>query len=277
MARPVIQLETMPPLGFNVWHQKVQQRMPVAHRHDDVEINVVLEGRANYLMGGWLTTIIQGQMCLFWAALPHQMVEVTPGTHGIWVSLPLSWLLDWKLPPAATRALLDGRLIVDDKLCEWEIPAIRRWIDDFAAGANRRQIVELELEARIRRVMQNVRETDRASHEPPGPGLAKVQRMARFIAEKFMEPIRSQDIAQAAGVHPHYAMTLFHRHCNLTINQYLTRQRVGHAQRLLATGDDGVTEVAMASGFGSVSRFYEAFVEICGCTPRQYRLRMRRS
>ena len=58
---------------------------------------------------------------------------------------------------------------------------------------------------------------------------------------------------------------------NLTINEYLTQHRVSHAQRLLATTDDKIVDIALEAGYPTLSRFYEAFKKSCGCSPSDYR------
>jgi AraC family transcriptional regulator, melibiose operon regulatory protein len=50
---------------------------------------------------------------------------------------------------------------------------------------------------------------------------------------------------------------------------------LSHAQRLLVTTEELILNVALSSGFGSLSRFNEAFQGAFGCTPRDYRKRHR--
>jgi AraC-like DNA-binding protein len=95
--------------------------------------------------------------------------------------------------------------------------------------------------------------------------------MCRYIVQHFHEPLRVADVADAAGIHPQYAMTLFRNTIGYTIAEYLTRCRVAEAQRLLLATEANVSDVAFASGFGSVSQFYDRFTARCGRTPRQYR------
>jgi transcriptional regulator GlxA family with amidase domain len=52
---------------------------------------------------------------------------------------------------------------------------------------------------------------------------------------------------------------------------YVTRLRVSRAQQLLATSDDKVVDVALSSGFNSLSRFNDVFKKSCGSSPREYR------
>lgn len=50
---------------------------------------------------------------------------------------------------------------------------------------------------------------------------------------------------------------------------YVTQHRLSHARRLLLTTDCKVFDIAAEVGFGSSSRFYEAFAQWRGRTPRQ--------
>jgi AraC-like DNA-binding protein len=82
-------------------------------------------------------------------------------------------------------------------------------------------------------------------------------------------------IGREVGLHPNYAMSLFRRTFGATLLEYLTQLRISHAQRLLATTDDKVLDVALSSGFGSLSRFNDAFVRRCGLSPSAYRRQLR--
>lgn len=66
-------------------------------------------------------------------------------------------------------------------------------------------------------------------------------------------------------------MSMFKKTFNLTINEYLTQYRMSHAQRLLATTNMKVIDIAMESGYATLSRFYDVFTKHCGCTPGGYR------
>ena len=106
--------------------------------------------------------------------------------------------------------------------------------------------------------------------------LGKVEHMAAYIAQHYREDLRIERIADEVNLHPNYAMTLFRQHVGMSLVTYLTRQRLWQAQRLLATTDKSILEVATASGFGSLSRFYEAFAQGCKTTPRAYRAALRK-
>lgn len=102
-------------------------------------------------------------------------------------------------------------------------------------------------------------------------GLNKVEQMACFIAQRYTERLTVDMIGRTVGLHPNYAMSIFHKAFGTTLIDYLTQHRVSHAQRLLATSDIKIVHVALDSGFGSISRFNDAFRRECGCSPREYR------
>jgi len=54
---------------------------------------------------------------------------------------------------------------------------------------------------------------------------------------------------------------------------YLNRLRLTHAQRLLATTNMKIVDIALDAGFASLSRFYSTFSSACHCTPTTYRKR----
>jgi AraC-like DNA-binding protein len=157
---------------------------------------------------------------------------------------------------------------------------LQRWVDDLAdPSAEMRQIVLLELEARLRRLALHFESAgapaaNASESGTVGSGLAAVGMLARYICDHYREDIAVEQIAGAAHLHPNYAMTLFRRHTGMTLNGYLVLQRVAHAQRLLTTTERSVSDIARDSGFGSPSRFYEAFRRQTGSAPLAFRRKL---
>lgn len=100
--------------------------------------------------------------------------------------------------------------------------------------------------------------------------------MQAIAAARFLEPIGPSDIARAVGLSPAYASAVFRRHHRRTLTSYLAGLRIAHAQGLLKAEERRtVAEVAAASGFSSMSRFYEAFRAATGRTPTEARAKPR--
>ena len=205
-------------------------------------------------------------MCVFWAAMPHQLSEGEAVMY--WVTLPLPLFLRWQLPEALATAVLQGKPVVRRGEANGGDAPLRQWLVDLTRGGGHGTIVQLELEAYLRRMALD------GDANVPAPGVqtgGHGGQMAQYIADNFVQPLHVAQIAAHAGLHPHYAMQLFRETYGLSLIDYLTRCRIAHAQQLLVVSDMSVPEVALESGFNSASRFYSAFKAECGTTPRAYR------
>ena len=248
--------------------------MAAAHRHDDIEVNLVAEGGPMlYLIGGGLVEIPRGSVVVFWAAIPHQLIA-NNADHVHWLHLPFDRFLSWGLPEPLVARLLSGvpAISAPDRADPTDPAKFTQWAADLATGqAEPRRIAMLEIEARIRRLTMAAFGDPARPEVGHDPALRQVVAMARHIAAHFREPITIAEIAAAANVHPTYAMTQFRKIVRTTIGDYLRLHRLAEARRLLATTDLPVSRVATASGFGSLSRFYRAFTDACGTPPARFR------
>jgi len=247
------------------------------HRHNEVELNFVTYGAMTYWLGGERVPMLLRQLIVFWGAIPHQLIEVSPDTSLYWLTLPLNQFLGWNLPAPFVKALLEGKCFIesDPSLSEWDGRLIQRWHDDHQRGQTHEAVMLKELEARLARLALSVGKTPSLIDEPhrieKHPTNTHAETMARWIAEHYHEQIDVQAVADAVGLHPNYAMRIFQQAFGQSMIDMLTQHRVAHAQRLLITSDKSVLEIALEVGFGSLSRFYSVFKGRCGVSPKVYR------
>jgi AraC-like DNA-binding protein len=262
--------------------RKVAAAEAAFHRHDEVELLYVESGAITHLFGGARVALGSGELVVFWGAIPHLPVAFEPGTTLHWLTVPLAWFLQWPLPAAFTAAILRGRVFRRRRRPEsaaTDLMMFNRWHADARSGSEeRRRLMLLESEAFLRRLLVEGAFVVERRAPPTKLGSREADRvevMASFIARHYTEPVAVADVARAAGLHPDYAGALFRKTCGRSLVDYLTEQRLSHAQRLLATTDDKIIDVALAAGFGSASRFYAAFLQGCRQTPRRFRARVR--
>ena len=243
--------------------------MSLPHRHSDIELNLLLEGAVTYVHRERFIKLAPRELAIFWAAIPHQLIERDPACDFCILTIPLESLLGWKLPEAFTQALLMGEFLVNFNATSAQIDCLQvpRWHEELSAGLP--TVTLKEIESRLwrwamtwnpRSVRPQIAETD-----------SKASRMARYIVDNFAEPLTVERVAREVGLHPNYAMTCFKQTYGMTILEYTLQYRVAQSQRLLVTGDNSVLDVAMRTGFGSLSAFYAAFRRYTGQTPRAMR------
>ncbi|MFM8634137.1 MAG: helix-turn-helix domain-containing protein [Planctomycetia bacterium] len=278
---PAIDFEN---LGFSL-HRSRAARMQRPHRHNEIEMTVLSRGRVKYLVGGGPAEIPAGELCVRWAAIPHQCVAADDHGEQLSLKIPLPWFLQWQLPDAFVAALMHGHLFLDREPnpedADWVM--FCRWQDLLQCNAaDRERIVLLEAEARLRRMLIRVEVPSHRSEPHPGRSgdlagweLGRFDRMIHHVAVHYVDDIGVDDVARCVSLHPRSAMRLFRDSCGMTILECLTLHRVWHAQRLLATSDMKIRQVATASGFNSAGRFYVAFRRIVGMVPGEYRKALR--
>lgn len=286
ISRPV---ERAKPWGLRVWFGRTRG-MARPHTHQDLEFNCVTQGRLSYFIAGRVVTVQAGHLAVIWGAMPHQTISFSDDLKMGWGTTSLGNTLLGQLPGRFVEQLLGQGLAISPLPCETDWPMFQRWERDLhKATTARRELVQREMELRLLRLaidVLDVKSTNtsaskfrRAASPEASPdtqpsnarGFEFVQRMAAYIAAHYTESLQLDDITSQVPLHPNYAMTLFRQHTHMTLNTYLTRQRVAHAQRLLATTDNTVLSIALESGFGSPSRFFEAFKQHANCSPRAYR------
>ncbi len=265
------------PYGFTceLWKAAPMRR---PDRHNEVELNLLKNGSLTYLLGGNRVTIPQGGLAAFWAAIPHQIIDSSGNPEYYVVTLPLPWFLQCRLPVKLVDRLLHGQILADPcaERFELDLHLFQAWTRDLTGGKSKANTTtQLELHARLLRLAEGLPEVPGRSPRQSAllgvGGLSKVEQLAAYIARNYQEAFLIEEAAKEVGLHPNYAMNLFKKTFNLTINEYLTQHRVSHAQRLLATTDDKIVDVALEAGYPTLSRFYEAFRKSCGCSPSDYR------
>jgi AraC-like DNA-binding protein len=263
--------------------------MPTFVRHNDVSSNFLERGRTQVLLAtGYRYQLGAGRLSFFWSAIPHKVEMYTPRSVLQWFVVPLGTFLRWTLPEDFTRQLMRGRVFFEPD--PEEGPHDRALLDRSRRAITTRDaeaeaIMLLELEARVRRLAVSCSSapTDgRALPASDDPLLiphdaagSQAERMLLLIAEHFREPLTGEDVAANVGLNPSYAGTLFRQHVGMGLHDYITECRLSHAKALLATTPQNILDVALDSGFGSVSQFHAVFRKSCGCTPRAYRMSLR--
>ena len=280
---PANDIDTLSPHGIRVWFSEDKKGMQKAHLHQDLEFNYLLHGSMQYLIGGTFVTVPERRLCIIWGAMPHQLFVNSLERRTFLATLPLAQAIFSDLPRQFIVYLLGHGIAVDPCPNEGDLPMLQQWQRDLARNDTARQRLVLgEIASRLHRLALNVLESGSTLEHSSGAmadaasndGLLLTQTMAQIISELFQEPLAISEIARRVNLHPNYAMTLFRKQTGMTLNVYLTRQRIAHAQRLLATTTLSILEIAEESGFHSVSRFYEAFKAESSCTPHQFRRRM---
>ncbi|CCN49687.1 putative Melibiose operon regulatory protein [Vibrio nigripulchritudo MADA3029] len=249
------------------------------HHHASIEMNYLHQGEMTYSFSGNDVTIKGGVFTLFWGANPHRVLSVNGAKQITNVYISLSQLLQWNLPSSFISALLSGSVICARENNDVDLNLVNRWVNEHSTEGPWHRLHALEVEARLLRLATEGwstilrRDIQDANSLIGGKAILHFEAMLRFMSEHFSVPIGLDEVADNAGVSKGYAMSLFKKLLGKTIKEHLTDLRLYHAKMLLAESDTKIVAIALDSGFGSLSAFYDVFQKHEGISPAAFRKR----
>lgn len=102
-------------------------------------------------------------------------------------------------------------------------------------------------------------------------GNDKIKMMMIYVHEHYSEKISITELAAAAYLSERECFRVFRDCLHMTPTEYVKSYRLQIACRMLARGQEAVTDIGHACGLGSSSYFGKVFREYVHCTPSQYR------
>ncbi len=95
--------------------------------------------------------------------------------------------------------------------------------------------------------------------------------VCNYIQLHCTEDLSLDDAAALAGFSKYHFTRLFKNFTGLSFYRYLNKKRIEHAEQLLVDPKISITEVALQSGFSSLSAFIRMFKLLKECTPTEFR------
>jgi AraC-like DNA-binding protein len=109
--------------------------------------------------------------------------------------------------------------------------------------------------------------------DTPGPVRAQIARAVDLMHSCYQNELSLDDLARAAAMSRYHFLRSFKAHIGITPYAYLQQVRLRTAASLLPVAERSITEIALACGFTSSSRFSAAFRRFYQCSPSAYRRR----
>jgi len=105
---------------------------------------------------------------------------------------------------------------------------------------------------------------------------ATVDRALRLIEDGALDEAGVEALAERLGIGARHLTRLFRRHLDTTPLAAARTARIQRAKRLIDSTDLGMTEIALAAGFGSVRSFNAAFQQVYRRAPTMLKRRATR-
>ncbi|WP_456277555.1 helix-turn-helix domain-containing protein [Bacillus sp. AK128] len=92
-----------------------------------------------------------------------------------------------------------------------------------------------------------------------------------YIYKHLYEEISLADLAKVANMNPNYLSTTFKKEVGLSVTEYILRERIKEAKKLLSHSDYSISEIYTWLNFHDQSHFTKVFKKMTGVTPKKYR------
>lgn len=251
------------------------------HWHAQVEVNYMVRGNMDYRIGQQVFRLQKGELVVFWGGITHQGLSSSEDADYVCAHLPLMDFFRLRLLPDIQSQLMQGSILI----CALHDPAdvlnFVRWADYLRFGN------EAKVENALDELLLRLERTQFGNYQLLGPSepmsieyhwrestshlQLHIARICSFVGANFREEITVTDIADAANLHPKYAMNVFKRSTGMTLNKYVSLLRLSYAQAMLTKDEINVIDVAMDCGFGSLSAFNKSFQKLAGKSPTTFR------
>lgn len=253
------------------------------HWHEEVEINLVMEGRLLGMADGKTFELKAGQALFVGSGVLHgnKAAEANGLIHQVSIVFDPSVVggasgsVFWRKYLGPVLCAPECRCVPILGEAEWERQALAELRHLADIWPEKAPGYEFEVRAALSRVIclmaEHCVKHAQAPSERELRDSERIKQMVDFVRAHRVEPITTEQIAASAAISVSECLRCFRRMMNLTPKEYLRQHRIRHAVQLLEQTDLSITAVGEACGFEDMSYFARVFRAERGCTPSEYR------
>jgi AraC family transcriptional regulator len=104
-----------------------------------------------------------------------------------------------------------------------------------------------------------------------GLGSARLRKIKELVQAEMEDDLSLDEMAQSVGLSTAHFARMFRKSTGQSPHQFVLRQRIERGKAMLRAPDARVLDVAVACGFKTQQHFAQAFRDVCGVSPTEYR------
>ncbi len=244
--------------GERVWCGKYQNSHNLPHWHDDCELIFVEKGEVDVFCEGEKFLLKEGDGMFICGGQVHYMVSGEAGVTLVTI------VFDYEIIKKHFR----GLSLCSPKLCK-RYPIAQIYAQLYKELQTRetyyREIAENKVESLMLAIFRGEALVKKAH---TSESREQFKRLLDEIGEKY-EFYTLESAAKFMSMSPAYFSRFFHAASGLPFSKYLNYVKVEAAVAALKEKRGTVTEIAVASGFGTIRNFNRAFKSLTGYAPTE--------
>ncbi|HEV3312488.1 MAG TPA: helix-turn-helix transcriptional regulator [Chloroflexota bacterium] len=258
--------------GLDGWAYRAghfdKRRIP--HRHEELEMNLVLHGGGSYLIGDRRCDLAANSQIWIFPEQNHVLVDKSRDFE-MWVAYFRQDLVTRVCVTAETEVLhrRTTERVLSRHLTSQQTARISMLLTEIEGATDDCPRHNSGLAYGL---LLSWHEYSQADSVVTGHDVhAAVERAAFLIRDQ--PALRGiEQLAHQAGLSPSRLSRVFHRQTGVSLIDYWNRQRLERFLRLYGEGRRlSVMQAALEAGFGSYPQFYRVFRSHLGCGPAEYR------
>lgn len=250
------------------------------HFHEEFELNLIINGQgAKRMIGDHEEEIDDIELVLVGPNVSHAWADHHCRTESI-TEITLQWhkdLLDERflkknqlaalkdMFDQSSRGLLFSRATAQDLA-----PRLLEVKEKKGFGAIM-ELMDILNELSVSKDIRVLSESIIDNNQILYPDSRRITRVLDYMNIHFQKNITLKALSQLIGMTEVSFSRFIKQRTGNTFIDTLNEIRLGHASRMLITGNDPVAEIAMQCGFNNISNFNRVFKQKKHCTPKDFR------
>ena len=255
------------------------------HYHKEVEFLLIQQGELTAYLPEEELTLCAGDLAVFGSREPHSTRQsgAEPLCYIVFQldlqkHLDQSTVSNMKYFSEVLRPLSKLNYIFREHEAA-RAEATRLIIDIYDEMQRKQTGYELAVSAKIKSLLLVLLRYDNRKllHYHDDPLIERIIPALAYIDRHLAEKISIEDMTRQVNISYYYFVKLFKRALGMSFTDYVNFKRIKRAEQLLLTEDLSIMEIADRVGIANLGHFYEMFKRINGCSPKQFKYKLKDS
>lgn len=265
---------------FRIYHYSNATFDEPLHSHSVYEINLVINGAGNRIVGDEVDKYEQIDLTLLGPNLKHYWDNVDADKHNKLTASVIiiqfeEHLFDYLFSKegflSIKRMLLYAKRGIEFTGAT-RVKAMNRiknmlQLKPFEASISFLKLLQLLAISNEKRLIASVGYSTKIIPKEH----TRLDEVYAFIQTNFHQPIKVEEAAKVANMSTSAFCHYFKKSTNKSFIRFLTEVRLSRVCQLLTTTQLSISEIAFQTGYSNLSNFNRLFKKYKGCTPIQFR------
>lgn len=282
VSNDIEEVDFIPGSNMRIWYNNRSEDYPV-HRHSCLEITIPIENNYTYIFDDRTIILKEKEILLVPPDMLHKITGTKSGIRFIYL-FNISFLSDFFDYEDFLKILKEPLLITPDTHPDLYSYIFERFMeinDQYFFYST--TVKEISIYSKLLDVFSMLMKKDYSDsllvpqNDKQREVYIKFKSLAEWLAMHSSENVSMDEAATHVGYSKFHFARLFKEYTGMTFNDYQTSLRLKEVERQLADTDVQISDIAMTCGFNNLTSLSRCFKKQYGCSPSQFRNRIKRS